>query len=442
MELLVVVASFALVFFAVKGGRLFYGVVPTIPGFYLVAALLPVFSVIPSIEGSDFSARVGYYDYLFAIIFHFFFFVCGVFGIYALTGFNTAERGAFFVGGSERFFPYKYEKKVIRAGVFLSIGIFLHQTLSLREIPFFAIFSGAYDAAEIATLREETFKLNESFALYFWHLNRQVLGPLLVAVFLYLHVRSPSRWSGLRFAGILAFVVINNAASSALAPVASIFLLLLLVYLAITPRRNIGAVIVAVVLLFAFPVFVEGFFSDKTGGQLIEAVVLKIVNRFSLETFDRTLSYFDLFPYEHPYANGATNRIFAFLSGNDVFNVQNYVFLARLTELKEHLLTGNANAHFIGYMNADFGLVGVAASSVVVGAIVGYFDVKLTRQLPRPFALACYFLCVILFWKLMGTQPTTILVSHGAILVLLFSLYMDRRARARNRIAPLVRHEH
>src|SRR5690606_29483852 len=101
---------------------------------------------------------------------------------------------------------------------------------------------------------------------------------------------------------------------------------------------------------------------------------------------------------------------------------QNYVFIYRLNSPQDHLMSGSANAHYIRYMYADFGLVGVGVVSFLVGTIPGAFEGTYVRLLKIDIVYAMYVISITLFWKLMGTQPTTVLVSHGAIVLLVAAI--------------------
>jgi len=185
--------------------------------------------------------------------------------------------------------------------------------------------------------------------------------------------------------------------------------------------------------MLLFPIFSDYMYSDMTFSQSLIQTILKTSNRFGFETADRTLSYFDLYNNSSQYLGGRTNALARLFTGLEPFNVQNHVFLYRLRagSVPDHLLYGSANAHFIGYMNADFGLWGVFWSSVLVGSTLAFFDAIYITLRKNEIVISLYIITVTLFWKLMGTQPTTILFSHGALLMLLWAIYASKTIKVR-----------
>ncbi|WP_186494311.1 O-antigen polymerase [Shewanella algae] len=373
---------------------------------------------------SEASLRRGYFDYLNAVTLHTIFIGLGVLFSYLVFNRGVVPHRNYKYSYREWFSLNKHGfEYLVFAFVVL---VFFHQILSLGSVPFFLLFTDS-SVSELTMAREGGYKLQGGMAVYFWHFSRMIFVPLIVCSSFINFIINKSKFNLLFFICVLFVGVLNNALSGAKAPVAMLFLCLFISFVLIKGRVDAKYVFFAVILVFVFPFIVEYSFSENGFFETLSIFSLKVINRFSYETFDRTLSYFDVFPYNMDYLGGRTNSLFMAFSGKDYFNVQNYIFLNRLGgEVPEHLLHGSANAHFIGYMNADFGLLGVALSCFIVGAIIGFVDVKSSNKLKSPVTLSLYIVMGFIFWKLMGSQPTSVLFSHGAIpafFLLLFFYY-------------------
>lgn len=387
----------------------------TVPGVYLSLSVLPTISLIIPGLYQQVVGRSGIYDYMLSIFLHTFCIGLGLFLSYILLNKGKLPRrvwlGVVQLNDNEA-------KWIFYGSLLLVVVSFFSQVLTLKSIPILSVFRGD-SVADLTMAREGGYKLEGSLVVYLWHFSRMVFAPYLAVLFFIIYYQQRSRRSLFLFVSFLFLAVLHNSLSGAKAPVAMIFLCLAVAYYYMGGKLNIRYAFVFVFLIFLFPFLIEYAYSDDSLLDSIRHFGLKIVERFSFETFDRTLSYFDAYPYYFEYLGGRTNKLFTLFSGQDYFNVQNQIFLMRLGEVKEHLLHGSANAHFIGYMNADFGIIGVVVVCLAIGFILGTFDLLSTKYISGPTGLACYSIMGFVFWKLMGSQPTTVLFSHGALLCLL-----------------------
>ena len=397
------------------------------PGIYLCLSFLPTLTLIfpPLLE--QVSDRPGYLNYLIAILMHTFFICFGVVLSYFM--FNNGKVP------NRKYSAFNF--KTVRSVLFLKNLImiialisFFHQILTLDSIPFLLIFKGS--VADLTMARESGYKLHGGLMVYIWHFSRMVFIPFLVSFYFLKLVDCKTKKNLLAFILVLAFGIVNNALSGAKAPVAMLFLILAILYFNQLGKIKIRVVIYSFLLIISFPFFVEYLFSDVGFIDSLGHFLEKFINRFSYETFDRTLSYFDIFPYREPFLGGRTNSLFTLFTGESYFNVQNYVFIFRLDSLKEHLLYGSANAHFIGYMNADFGITGVILSCLFIGLIIGTIDLFASSVMRDNISLSIYIIIGFIFWKLMGSQPTTVLFSHGAILAFIILFYIGSKVNRKN----------
>lgn len=389
----------------------------------MLSALPTIGLLLPS-QYDDYSARSGIDDYLIAILLHTIFITIGVVLGYII--FNDM-----------RLPNWQFRKKlpppagditprlVIAISV-VSFALLIDQLLRLGTVPLLLVFSDAAGASFVEA-REIGYKNRGGLGVYFWHFNRMVFVPFLVASAYLMASRSKTIFSWLVFGMTLTLGVIHNGLSGASAPVAMLFLILFVAFINSGGKIRMQTVFLAVIAIFSFPLFVEQSFSDVSLLEALDKFIEKIVWRFGAGTFDRTLSYFDYYPYVEQYLGGSSIKVIAALSGDDFVNTRNVIFLSRAESLRDYQLSGNANAHFIGYMNADGGLFLVAFSCLLVGVILGAFDAIAASRIRSIFGLSLYCVMAFIFWKLSGSQPTTVLFSHGAGLSLILILLLERR---------------
>jgi len=345
--------------------------------------------------------------------------------------FNTGKTPERFISPNYNRVVQNRSARLIYTILVLSIIALVHQLLTLPSIPIMEIFTER-NVEDLTNARETGYKLQTSLAVYLWHFTRMVFVPFLVVVYFIRYLDKRNVVTMTIFLAILFLGIVHNSLSGAKAPVAMIFLCLLLAYIMRQPNYKVVKPLLSLPLILSFPFFIEYLYSDKTLYESLGYFTHKVMNRFSYELFDRTLSYFDLFPLQHEFLSGATNRLFTLVTGNEYFNVQNYVFIERLgDDIKDHLLHGSANAHYIGYMYSDFGLLGVAFSSVIVGMTIGVVDIILSKRFDSPVGVSLYIVATFLFWKLMGSQPTTVLFSHGVLLCVVLGFIFNRLNRSK-----------
>jgi len=399
----------------------------SMPGLYYVLSFLPVFSLLSlELMASD-SLRLGYSDYLNAITIHSLSVGIGIFCSYLL--FNKGSTPSRCYSESFSFKSAPQADKYVLFLVFFVVIIFFHQLLSLASVPFLMMFTDG-SVSELTMAREVGYKLQGGLSIYIWHFSRMVLVPFLVILFFVKHIGKRTWVSFFQFIFILSIGIFNNGLSGAKAPVAMLFFCMFIAFVLLKGDFKFKYLLVAIFFIFIFPFLVEYSYSENNFLDTLNIFTQKVIKRFSHETFDRTLSYFDSFPYVLDYLGGRTNSLFLLFSQESYFNVQNFIFIERIDgDVKEHLLHGSANAHFISYMYADFGIVGVVLSCLLVGIIIGFLDVKCSNRIKYTESFSLYIVMAFIFWKLMGSQPTTVLFSHGALLsffMLLFFYYVNK----------------
>lgn len=399
---------------------------PTILGFYSIVFFVMMLGLLPLEETQSFKERIGYENLLYALLLHIFFILLPYLICYSANFGKLRQTANNFRRADIE--EARNEKKIFFILLLLVTLVFVHQLLYLPSIPIFLIFQN-FSGEEVALSREQAFKLNDNAFVYLWHFNRMIFSPLLVLSAFLIFSRETNeraKW-GILFFVATTIACINSSLSSALAPVAMIFLMLFLLRNYVKKSFSFLNSAWMFLVVLSFPIFIEFLFSDGDFLASASNTIYKVFKRFSLETFDRTLVYFDLFPHQLNYLGGSTNRMFTIITGNDFFNVQNFAFLYYVEsvmgdQLREHLMFGSLNANFIAYMNADFGIFGVAMSSFFMGCILTFFEFQVMRLKKNIFVLSLYIMLMILFWKMMGTQPASILVGHGGIAMLVMAV--------------------
>ncbi|EJV5743200.1 O-antigen ligase [Vibrio alginolyticus] len=395
----------------------------SMPGVYYCLSFLPILSMISPDIHEKISGRSGIDEYLIAITLHSIFIALGVLMSYFLFNAGKVPDRNY----SRCLNTKENLSKLDFFILFVAISSFFHQILTLGNIPFLMIFLDV-SVSDLTMAREGGYKLHGGYAVYIWHFSRMVFVPYLVCTSFVMYLQSKSSKNMIIFFLILIFGVFNNALSGAKAPVAMLFMCMFFIFIGVRRNINLKYIFLATLFIFIFPFLVEYSFSEEGLLDTLDKFSQKVINRFSYETFDRTLSYFDVFPHYMKYLGGRTNSLFTLFSQQEYFNVQNYIFIYRLDGiLAEHLLYGSANAHFIGYMNADFGLIGVAISCLSIGIIIGFMDVYASTRLSSAKTISLYMVIAFIYWKLMGSQPTSVLFSHGAVLAFLLLVFQKRK---------------
>lgn len=429
MNFLFFFINLVILIFIIKSLRLMGRSYLTAPGIYLALSVLPTISLIIPGLYAQVESRAGIYDYMLSIVLHTLCVGLGLFLSYILC--NKARIPRRMLLGNIQL-KNNEAKWFLHLAVLLVLVSFFSQVITLNSIPILSVFRGD-SVADLTMAREGGYKLEEGVILYLWHFSRMVFAPYLAVIFFIAYSQHKSKKNLFLLIIVLLLAAIHNSLSGAKAPVAMIFLCIFVAYYYMGGRLDIKHIFTFMVLLFLFPFLVEYAYSEESLVTSLAHFGLKVLERFSFETFDRTLSYFDAYPYYFDYLGGRTNNLFTLFSGQDYFNVQNQIFLIRLSDVKEHLLHGSANAHFIGYMNADFGIVGVGFSCLIIGFIIGTFDALSAKYISGPTGLALYSIMGFIFWKLMGSQPTSVIFSHGALLCLLFIIAASFKYKLKGR---------
>ncbi len=158
--------------------------------------------------------------------------------------------------------------------------------------------------------------------------------------------------------------------------------------------------------------------AEQRAGDLVGSAVL-VLRRLSYTEAYALFTYFKVFPAQHDWLFGQTlmKPILRFW-GTD-FYVENYVYVK--TFPSSPIPTGHLNAAFQSNFYADFGLPGVLVGGVITGAIMHGLEIYLWRRRKTILELATFAVLVYAFWVLHSGSLTSVLITNGALPVLLIA---------------------
>jgi oligosaccharide repeat unit polymerase len=332
------------------------------------------------------------------------------------TGFRREETRAFFEAPVERADPTTSETSSYIILLAVCLALTAGYLVETPVIPLIHLIRNPGSAAVLVTMREESFKLVDSPFIYVYDVLRNVVYPFLVALTLgYWLVSRRAKW--LVFFLVTATVGLFYAAVSvAKAPVAVVVLVGgLLVYLYRGGRVNLRAAILGFSAVFLFPVAV--LFRSLSGmGFTAGDIASAILRRLFYVPAEVLYNYFVVVPDVVPYLYGQTIGRVQWILGESSVNIGNFVFRFMYPE---RIASGTANASFLGYLHADFGVAGVLLGGVLVGVLTQALQLWLTRRAKTVVTLAAYSYLLWVAWKLNFQSLPQILLSGGVFVILL-----------------------
>ena len=157
------------------------------------------------------------------------------------------------------------------------------------------------------------------------------------------------------------------------------------------------------------------------GEQVLRGIdpALLVARRLSYTEAYALYTYFPVFPSQHDWLWGQTlvKPVLRFWGAD--FYVENYVY--RVTFPTSPIPTGHLNAAFQSNFYADFGLPGVVVGGVVTGVIMRGLEIYLWRRRKTILELATFTVLVYAFWVLHSGSLTSVLITNGALPVLLIA---------------------
>jgi hypothetical protein len=173
--------------------------------------------------------------------------------------------------------------------------------------------------------------------------------------------------------------------------------------------------VVSFLAVFVFPVAVV-FQSFSGMGFQASDIALAIVRRVFYVPAEVLYNYFVVVPDIVPYLNGRTIGRVQWILGESDINIANFVFQRMFPTRLE---SGLANTSFLGYLHADFGVPGILLGGALAGALMQLCQLWLSRRPKTMVTLAAYAYFLWVAWKVNSQSLTQILLSGGAVVILL-----------------------
>jgi len=305
--------------------------------------------------------------------------------------------------------------------VFFSMAILtvLLYLVRVEEIPLFVMLKNPYAYMILWTLREKSMKLLEvSFIekyLFAW--LREAIFPMGIVASLFLSMQYKERRYWMLFFLFFLLGLFNNSLTVAKAPVAALFLSLIGCYFLKKGKVEIKFIIGGIVLVFSFPYLVY-YFSSNPFFRRPTFILNLIFSRVFIVPAEVLYQYFDIFPSKHEFLFGRSSHLFAWLYEDGVFNVANYVAKVWWGDPST---TGFANANYLGYFWADFGLLGVICSTFFIGFFINIMYQKLLLAADYSknvvYVTVCSGMLMNLSFGFASSNFTSILLTSGLLLV-------------------------
>lgn len=354
--------------------------------------------------------------FLFAVVITLFTAPLGMWLVNIASGGGRHQIQAFFQTPVDRRPPGTPELAAFVVVLAVTLVLTAGYLIETPVIPLLYLLRNPGSALIVVGLREESFKLLNSPFVYFYDIVRNVVYPFLIALALGYYLSSRRLLWLVLFLGTAGIGVFYAAASIAKTPVAVIMLVTaLFVYLYRGGRFGWRTLVVSFLAVFVFPVAVV-FQSFSGMGFHASDIALAIVRRVFYVPAEVLYNYFVVVPDIVPYLNGRTIGRVQWILGESDINIANFVFQRMFPTRLE---SGLANTSFLGYLHADFGLPGILLGGALAGALMQLCQLWLSRRPKTMVTLAAYAYFLWVAWKVNSQSLTQILLSGGAVVILL-----------------------
>jgi len=375
---------------------------------YIVGTVVPAFFV----AADKHTRYVG--PYLFAVLSALITLPAGMALVNVATRLSKREVQAFFAAPVD---PGERGPQVVGAfGLILAVCLALSAGYLIETpvVPLLYLIRSPGGAAELVLLREESFKLLDSPFLYAYDVLRRVIYPFVIAVALGHWLVTRRRIWLVLFAVTAVVGLVYAALTIAKMPVAVIALVaVLFLYLYSGGRVRARTVFFGIAGVFLFPVFV---LAQSLSGLGVSPWLIArgILHRLFYLPAEILYYYFEVVPDVLPYLHGRTIGRLNWVLGDPEFDIAAYVFQYMFPGGLE---SGSAPAPFLGYLHADFGVVGVLAGGVLVGMLTQGLQVVLTRRPKTVVTLAAYAYMLWAAWRINTGSITQALLSGGIVVI-------------------------
>lgn len=295
----------------------------------------------------------------------------------------------------------------------------LESIAKTKTIPLFAMLTQSEKYSTIVQLREESYKLLYSPLSYAYALLRNFLFPLLVIFSFGMYLTHRERKWLLIFFVTLPLALFYAAYSGAKEPVVIIvFLLFFYYYIYKKGQIRKKTILISILTIFVYPLFVIVMLSFGTG-RSIGSMILAIGNRLFYDPALTQYYYFEIFPYKVDFLYGRSLPKLAWLLGMEPFDINKAVahhVYGPVLRLESIEMAGG----FLGNFYADFGFMGVLLGTFLAGLVLQLIQIYMLRRQKTVANLSAYVFMVYVSLFINLTTFTSVLLSRGLILALLF----------------------
>ncbi len=386
----------------------------TVPGVWYYSYLTT--TIVPAMLVASETHTRYVAPFLFAVVITLFTAPLGMWLVNLAGGGGRRQIQAFFQAPVDRRPPGTPDLAAFAVVLAVALALTAGYLIETPVIPLLYLLRNPGSALVVVGLREESFKLLNSPFVYAYDVTRNVVYPFLIALALGYYLSSRRLLWLVLFLGTAGIGVFYAAASIAKTPVAVIMLVTaLFVYLYRGGRFGWRTMVASFLAVFVFPVAVV-FQSFSGLGFHASDIAVAILRRVFYVPAEVLYNYFVVVPDIVPYLNGRTIGRVQWILGESDINIANFVFQRMFPTRLE---SGLANTSFLGYLHADFGLPGILLGGALAGALMQVCQLWLSRRPKTMVTLAAYAYFLWVAWKVNTQSLTQILLSGGAVVVLL-----------------------
>ncbi len=300
-------------------------------------------------------------------------------------------------------------------------GVFLY-LFRVDKIPLIEMLKNPGDLSAAWTLREEALKtLDITFIeRYFFHWLRSLIFPIIISLGGFFMITRNTLKYKMLFIALFITGVLYNSLTLEKSPAAAIFLAMMAFYFLYKNKISLKFILISTFLIFFIPVliFVLIHFGRP---DIVKVIWITLLRRIFLIPAEALYQYFRIFPEIHPFLLGRSTNITSWLFAEGTFPINNYVAAVWWGVIKT---TGSANALYLGYYWADYGILGVIISTFIVGFTIHLVYWKLVDSTEYKkdlnfVAITCY-LTPIFTFVFFSSNYTTIFFTRGLFLIIVY----------------------
>jgi hypothetical protein len=289
----------------------------------------------------------------------------------------------------------------------ISVISIVQIVISGLQFDLIAYVSGSMSYADYAAHRYGFAEATSGLDYYLYNHLPYSIAPLsIILVWNMAEIKTWQKWA---FILVLTFAVMQTGHKM---PVVTIIAYLLVSRAAIRRRLVLTgkfAIGLLVLFLVTLLIILPGFYLLQGENSYLLALYWSVVRTFG-EPSRALQLYFEVYPSYHDFLYGSSSRILAMIAGVKDFVPPSVYIPVEILHLNETSFP----ALFIGEAWADFGYVGVAGFSIVVGFLLQLYNVfYFNRKTPRLEDVALLLSIVMGSAHLLESNFFTSLLTYG-----------------------------